>query len=201
MDIIEETKRALATLNPREKESRIDDLDWLFEKGGFKKADVGQAASFMLLASLDERDERVKETIFSALKTAVSWNDISEYIDWDVVIRQLSFLSLNGLMYALGMLGWSKRITDISILKQYLDHDHLAVQTCALDSICQIWWDASGRDPEAKALMNIEAQRRVDFLIGNPKKHDVSESKITGLFQEVCAEVIENMEKWFDQHR
>lgn len=169
--------------------------------GGFKKTDVGQAASFMLLASLDERDERVKDALFFVLETAVGWNDISEYIDWDVVIRQLSLLSLDGLIYALGMLGHSKRVTDISILKQYLNHNHLPVQTYALDSICQIWWDTSGRDPEAKALMNIETRRRIDFLILNPKKHDVPKSKIKELFQEVCAEVIENMEKWFNQHR
>lgn len=201
MDIIEETKRALATLDPREKEEQLYDLDWFFEGGGFKKTDVGQAASFMLLASLDERDERVKDALFFVLETAVGWNDISEYIDWDVVIRQLSLLSLDGLIYALGMLGHSKRVTDISILKQYLNHNHLPVQTYALDSICQIWWDTSGRDPEAKALMNIETRRRIDFLILNPKKHDVPKSKIKELFQEVCAEVIENMEKWFNQHR
>lgn len=113
MDIVEETEKALAALNPKEREERISDLDWPFEEGrlfvagGFKKEDVGKAASLILFASLGETDERVKDEMFSVLGTAVSWNDISNLIDWDRVVEQLPHLSLNGLVYALDMVGYS----------------------------------------------------------------------------------------------
>jgi hypothetical protein len=207
MDIVEETEKALATLDPKEREERISDLDWPFEEGrlfavgGFKKEDVGKAASLILFASLEEKDEQVKDEMFSVLGTAVSWNDISNLLDWDRVVEQLPYLSLNGLVYALDLVGYSRRISDVDVLRRYLDHDQVSVQTFALSAIRQIWWDVSGHDPQVKALMYIEESKDTEFQPVNPTKHDLPASVIKEQFQSTEDKVMRNLEEWLEQQR
>lgn len=195
MKLAEVTKKAIMIRDSNEREAQIDELSWLFERG-FTKEDVIESVSILLAATCVEKVEQVKDVIFATLAHAMRYNDLSWDLQWDIVVAQLPDLSQESLGISLDILGYSRSVALISVLRPYAYDDRVPVQLSALYSLYQIYWEVSDHDPSVPVLMHIEEQRHISFLLGNPTQHNTPLSTIEAQVQHLRDEIIENLDKW-----
>ena len=195
MKLAEVTKKAIMIRDSNEREAQIDELSWLFERG-FTKEDVIESVSILLAATCAEKVEQVKDVIFATLAHAMRYNDLSWDLQWDIVVAQLPDLSQESLGISLDILGYSRSVALISVLRPYAYDDRVTVQLSALYSLYQIYWEVSDHDPSVPVLMYIEEQRHISFLLGNPTQHNTPLSTIEAQVQRLRDGIIENLDKW-----
>lgn len=205
MNILREVEKILSIQDPQKKlDAIIGPLDQLFERGRalpVRPERLGKAASLLLTAAFEEQDAEIKEEMFAVLLTAVSWNEISRYIDWITLVDHLPCLSGYTLGYALGMLGWSRRHVFLAVLQDYLRKPDIFIQVEALDAMIRIWWDTSGRNPALKAAMQVAAFTEVQVMLLNPCKYTTSRGVVHERFALLCTEIVEDMKDWFKQQK
>ncbi len=202
LNILDKTQRVLAIQDVQSRREKIASLDWFFELGrAFPVELVGQASVLLLAAALQEADQQVKTEMLAVLLTAVSWNEVSAYIAWDELIAHLPLLAGPLLISALEMLGWSRRTSDLVVLRSYLDSvaDDTA-QMNILDAMGQIWWDKSGRDPALQEALLATTRQYLWFLLLNPTQHALTEKAVHTQVQLFRHEFVANVSTWFDQY-
>lgn len=205
MNVLREVEKVITLQNPQQKlDAIIGPLEQLFERGRALQLPperVGRAASLLLAAAIEEQQAEIKEEIFAVLLTAVSWNEISRYIDWIALVDHLPLLSGYCLGYALGMLGRSRRYVFLTMLQDYLADPDLFVQIEALEAMKQLWWDTSGRHPELKRWMCNATLVELQSLYMHPYRHTTPKKELREHFVRICEEVVGNMKDWFKKYK
>jgi len=139
MDILKQVKAILAQQNPLEKDTQLSQLDDVLEyHHEINKADVVEGVRLLLVAALQEGDQRIRQKFFRTMDTAVACQDIGDRIDWDRLATMLPSLEKWELQYVLDVLGLSGQAGYLPLLEEYAHHADPEIREWAQEAITEI---------------------------------------------------------------
>lgn len=139
MHILKQVKEILGQQNPQEKDTQLSQLDDMLEyHHGLNTTDIVEGVRLLLVAALQENDQRIRQKFFRTIDTAVACQDIGDRMDWDRLVDVLPSLGKWELQYVLDVLGLSGQARYLPILEEYVHHADPEIRGWGQEAITEI---------------------------------------------------------------
>ena len=136
MNLLDEIQATWQIEDKKKRAWELASFDTILETdSSLSKEEVETVVYFLLDKSFEEPDEILQRTMFDLINKAVIYQKVGPYINWDILISHLSSLSIDSLVYALDILGTSKKEKYIPILERYVHHFNRDIQHTAFEAI------------------------------------------------------------------
>lgn len=101
--------------------------------------EVIEAVNFLLNRALEENDESWQYIFLDLVSVATNYREeVGRNIELNYLVKHLPFFSLNNLITAIEILGYSEDKKYIPVLQMYLSHIQFGVRDGASDAIANI---------------------------------------------------------------
>jgi len=139
MDILKQVKEILKQQDPQEKDTQLSQLDDVLEyHHDLREADVVEGVQLLLVATLQETDQQLRQLFFSTIYTAVACQDIGDHLDWSGLTTVHLSLGKWELEYVLDILGLSGQTKYLPFLEAYTHHADPEINEWAQEAIAEI---------------------------------------------------------------
>lgn len=139
MDIVKEVKEILTLQDIHEKRRQIEQISDVLEYWpDLSEKDVAEGSQLLLDAALQEEDEVLQESLFHAANHVVACQSTVNLMNWDGLAASLPSLGIEGLDYALNMLGISGKARYLPVLEKYTHHADPEIRKSAQEAIGEL---------------------------------------------------------------
>ena len=132
MSVVSDFMTAMQSANP---DINIDYIGDILEYGTVSQDEAIELSNLMIRSVLQEENNAVRESIFHALSHAVVFRNVGSFVEWNLLVDNVSKINSSELEYVLTCLGFSHNKKYIPFIESFLSNASPMIREVAQEAL------------------------------------------------------------------